>query len=43
MKFFATALFAAAASASSDFLEHVAEFGLSYGTIEEYNFRSTNF
>jgi len=43
MKFFAIALFAAAASASSDFLTHVAEFGLSYGTIEEYNFRSTNF
>jgi len=43
MKFFAIALFAAAASASSDFLEHVAEFGLSYGTIEEYNFRNTNF
>merc|ERR1712166_696132 len=43
MKFFAAALFAAVVSADSDFLGHVAEFGLSYGTIEEYNFRLSNF
>jgi C1A family cysteine protease len=42
MKFFAAALFAVAATANSDFLEHVAEYGLSYGTMEEYNFRLSN-
>ena len=43
MKFFAAALTAAVASANTVFLSHVAEFGLSYGTIEEYNFRLANF
>merc|ERR1739838_241798 len=42
MKSFVAALSVAAASANSEFLGHVAEFGLSYGTIEEYNFRMAN-
>ena len=43
MKFFAAALTAAVASANVEILSHVAEFALSYGTIDEYNFRLANF
>jgi len=43
MKFTIAALLAAAASASdayrTNFMQHITEFGLSYGTVEEYEFR----
>merc|ERR1711990_1317412 len=42
MKSFVAALAMAAVSANEKFLTHVAEFGLSYGTVEEYNFRLAN-
>jgi C1A family cysteine protease len=43
MKSFVATLAAIAVSANTEFLTHVAEFGLSYGTVEEYNFRMANF
>jgi len=47
MKFAATLLLAGLASASdmyrTDFMSHITQFGLSYGTVEEYEFRFEQF